>query len=124
MNLNQVTVLSNDLAKSAAFYKQLGLQLIVDSIPRYARFICPDGASTFSLHHTDESISNNGPILYFECEALDEKVAELIKNGVSFDLMPTDQEWLWREAHLSDPDGNKIILYYAGENRVNPPWRV
>ena len=37
---------------------------------------------------------------------------------------PTDQHWLWREAILHDPSGNKIKLYWAGENRLNPPWRV
>jgi hypothetical protein len=23
-----------------------------------------------------------------------------------------------------DPDGNKIILFFGGDNRKNPPWRV
>lgn len=124
MNLNQVTVLSRDLIKSVPFYQALGLKLIVDSIPRYVRFVCPDGNSTFSLHHTNEEIGRNGPTLYFECEELDKTVERLIEKGFQFTLLPTDQEWLWREAHLSDPDGNRIILYYAGENRVNPPWRV
>jgi hypothetical protein len=32
--------------------------------------------------------------------------------------------YLWREAVLHDPSGNKIKLYWAGENRLNPPWRV
>ena len=32
--------------------------------------------------------------------------------------------WLWREARLVDPSGNVICLYHAGENRLNPPWRV
>ena len=35
-----------------------------------------------------------------------------------------NQEWLWREAYTSDPNGNRICLFYAGENRKNPPWRV
>ncbi len=34
MNLNQVTVPAKDVAVSVEFYKKLGLQLIVDSIPR------------------------------------------------------------------------------------------
>lgn len=48
MNLNQVTVPSLDLAKSISFYKRLGLKLIVEALPHYARFVCPDGDSTFS----------------------------------------------------------------------------
>ncbi len=40
------------------------------------------------------------------------------------DADPVDQRWLWREAYLSDPDGNTICLYHAGENRLHPPWRI
>ena len=49
---------------------------------------------------------------------------KLKQKGLKFDLDPTDQRWLWREARLKDPFNNQIILYYAGENRINPPWRI
>ena len=124
MNLNQVTVPSLDLEKSAAFYKKLGLQLIVDSIPHYARFLCPEGGATFSLHRVEKLLSGEGVSVYFECEDLDQRVAQLKKEGIQFVHDPVDQKWLWREALLHDPDGNRIILYFAGEHRINPPWRV
>lgn len=124
MNLNQITVPSLDLEKSVAFYKKLGLNLIVDSIPHYARFECPDGSSTFSIHHVDELSSGNGVWVYFECENLDEFVQLLVEKGIEIDEMPKNQNWLWREARLKDPDGNQLILFYGGENRLNPPWRV
>ena len=54
MNLNQVTVPSRDLSISIPFYEALGLYLIVHSGPHYARFECPDGHSTFSLHQVDK----------------------------------------------------------------------
>jgi hydroxymethylpyrimidine/phosphomethylpyrimidine kinase len=38
--------------------------------------------------------------------------------------MPRDEDWLWREARLRDPAGNRICLYAAGEARRFPPWRV
>jgi len=47
MNLNQITIPSIDLEKAVVFYKKLGLQLIVDALPKYVRFECPDGESTF-----------------------------------------------------------------------------
>jgi len=50
MNLNQVTVPSHDLEIAIPFYEKLGLNLIVKALPHYARFECPDGESTFSLH--------------------------------------------------------------------------
>ena len=63
-------------------------------------------------------------MIYFESETLDADVAYLKSRGVAFDTEPTDQSWLWREAHLRDPAGNALILYYAGKNRTHPPWRV
>jgi hypothetical protein len=51
-------------------------------------------------------------------------VEELKGRGIVFTQDPTDQRWLWREARLSDPAGNVICLYRAGENRRNPPWRI
>ncbi|MGH9764766.1 MAG: VOC family protein, partial [Blastocatellia bacterium] len=62
--------------------------------------------------------------VYFECHDLDQTVRSLKAKGLIFESDPADQEWLWREAYLRDPDGNLICLYYAGENRLNPPWRV
>jgi hypothetical protein len=52
------------------------------------------------------------------------RVAELQERGIHFDEPPSDRRWLWREARLKDPAGNQLILYYAGVNRKNPPWRV
>ena len=124
MNLNQITVPTLDLEKSIAFYQTLGLQLIVKASPGYARFVCPEGGSTFSVHLVEELPQGNGIMIYFECTQLDDKVQELASQGISFDEMPTDQPWLWREARLKDPDGNQIKLFYAGENRLSPPWRL
>jgi len=124
MNLNQITVPSLDLTKSIAFYETLGLKLIVKSLPHYARFECPDGDSTFSLHQTEELPKGEGIYVYFECENLDEEVETLKQKGIQFDLEPTDQKWLWREARLKDVDGNQLILFHGGENRLNPPWRI
>ena len=124
MNLNQITVPSLDLEQSIPFYEKLGLKLIVKALPHYARFECPDGSSTFSLHRTEDLPKGEGVYVYFECENLDERVNSLKEKGIEFDLEPTDQSWLWREARLKDVDGNQLILYYAGENRLNPPWRI
>jgi len=68
--------------------------------------------------------SGEGTSIYFECENLDEHVQRLKKDGIKFELEPTDQRWLWREARLKDLDGNHLILYNAGKNRLNPPWRI
>ncbi|MGB5621595.1 MAG: VOC family protein [Gammaproteobacteria bacterium] len=124
MDLNQVTVPATDVAASVAFYRALGLKLIVDSVPRYARFECPDGDSTFSVHRVGQAPDTTGLTVYFECRDLDETVTRLQAAGLVFDGGPEDQRWLWREARLKDPSGNEICLYAAGENRRSPPWRI
>ncbi|MDO9587139.1 MAG: VOC family protein [Brevundimonas sp.] len=121
MNLNQVTVEVSDIPRARDFYRRLGLELIVSS-DHYARFLCPGGA-TFSIHLA-RSPAPGGTMVYFECGDLDDRVLALKAAGVAFDSGPEDQRWLWREARLCDPDGNRLCLYFAGENRINPPWRV
>lgn len=122
MNLNQITLPVNNMKKSTKFYRDLGFTQIVDT-PHYARFECPEGDSTFSLS-LDNSDFVSSAVIYFEHEKLDEWVKNLKEKGFSFDQEPTDQRYLWREAILSDPSGNKIKLYWAGNARKNPPWRV
>lgn len=123
MNLNQITVPTLDLALSIPFYQTLGLTLIVKS-PHYARFQCRDGNATFSLHQVAVLPQGEGIWVYFECENLDEYVDSLIAQGIVFEEMPNDKTWLWREARLKDPDNHQLILYFAGENRLNPPWKI
>ncbi|WP_299046621.1 VOC family protein [uncultured Polaribacter sp.] len=124
MNLNQITVPVLDISKSILFYENIGLRLIVKALPHYARFECPDGNSTFSIHLTKELPAGEGIYIYFECENLDEQVEKIKSKGIVFDQEPTDKSWLWREARLKDLDGNQLILFYAGKNRLNPPWRI
>ena len=106
------------------FIKKIGLELIVHSAPHYARFLCPGGGSTFSLHQTDKLPTGEGIWVYFEIVNLDSYVQSLQAKGIVFDELPNDKPWLWREARLKDPDQNQLILYYAGVNRKAPPWKI
>ena len=124
MNLNQITVPVSDLERSMSFYQKLGLILIVKSLPDYARFECPVGDATFSLHRSSIISNDEGVWIYFEVDDLDAHVKSLMKDGISFEELPADKPWLWREARLKDPDNNQIILYFAGNNRKDPPWRI
>ena len=121
MKLNQVTLPAADLAASIAFYEKLGFVLIVKDA-HYARLENPDDLSTLSLELRADG--GDGAHVYFECEDLNVRVAALKEKGVAFDSGPQDQSWLWREAWLRDPAGNKLCLFLAGENRRFPPWRV
>ena len=105
MKLNQVTVAVNAIEPAVAFYRGMGLRLIVLS-PHYARFECPDGDATFSLHLAPGSVSQHATVIYFECDDLDDRVARLREQGYEFTQLPRDELWLWREARIKDPSGN------------------
>jgi catechol 2,3-dioxygenase-like lactoylglutathione lyase family enzyme len=124
MNLNQVTVGCLDLDASVQFYLRLGLRQIVSSPPDYARFECPDGGATFSLHREARVPQDGTSVVYFEVEDLDATVRTLRAEGLSFEQEARDQPWLWREAYLRDPAGNRVCLFHAGRNRLFPPWRL
>ena len=119
--LNHVAVPADDVAASERFYRTLGLAQIVRSRPGYARFETEGGVS-FSVIAAEDSEAL--PIAYFECGDLDVMVKYLKSQGVVFDTEPTDRRWGWREARLTDPAGNALCLYQAGEMRRYPPWRI
>lgn len=121
MDLNQITVVCRDYGASVRFYRTLGLTQIVDSPPRYARFETPAG-TTLSVHQGDTVAP--GTVIYFEVDDVDATVSALQTKGVVFESGPVDQDWLWREAYLCDPAGNRLCIYSAGENRRFPPWRM
>ncbi|HNI27663.1 MAG TPA: hypothetical protein PLJ29_14970, partial [Leptospiraceae bacterium] len=97
---------------------------IVKNLPDYARFECTEGDSTFSVHKAEKLPEGEGTIVYFETQDLERLTEKLILDGIVFETGPVLQGWLWKEASLKDPDGNRIILFTAGENRKNPPWRL
>jgi catechol 2,3-dioxygenase-like lactoylglutathione lyase family enzyme len=122
MNLNQVTLPALSVGESVDFYRAMGFELIVNA-PHYARFKSTVGDATFSVHAAEVLAEAPKTIIYFECAALDRQIAELRAKGLHIAQDPRDEAWLWREARLIDPSGNVVCLYYAGENRLNPPWR-
>jgi len=120
-NLNQITLGATDYASSVTFYRALGLVQIVDSPDNgYARFEAGNGA-TLSVHVGEAA---GGAMAYLECADLDARVLALASEGFAIDQMPRDESWGWREARLCDPAGNVLCLYFGGENRRYPPWRI
>jgi predicted enzyme related to lactoylglutathione lyase len=123
MNLNQVTLPAVDLDRAVDFYRRMGFKQIVGS-PHYARFECPQGDSTFSLHRVPQMAAESHVVVYFETADVDAEVRRLQVAGFEFTQPPRDEPWLWREARLKDPGGNELCLFHAGEIRKNPPWKL
>jgi len=125
MRLNQVTLPVSDIDRARAFWRALGFTLIVEA-PHYCRFEAPAGGATLSIA-MEPGAAGAGPKIYFEFDSaadLDAAVARFAEAGIAFDAAPADQHWLWREARLRDPDGNRLVFYFAGKNRLHPPWRI
>ena len=85
---------------------------------------CGSSSDSASPSTDLEAPATSSVELYFECETLDETVAMLKAAGPRFEQDPTDMSYLWREARLRDPDGYDVRLYFAGVNRLDPPWKV
>lgn len=122
MLLNQLTIPVSNVALSLPFYQGFGLKAIVIS-EHYARLFEAKSGTTLSLMKTAGEIVNP-TVIYFETENVTNTVNDLLSKGYTFYEMPTQKSWLWEEAHLKDRDGNTICIYHAGENRLNPPWKV
>ena len=131
MILNQITLPCTEetFRSCLEFYQALGLVLIVHTHDAYARFECPvdeTGAppSTLSLHVVDGPLppSEARAVIYLETEDPRADVERLGALGIAIGDA-VEQRWLWTEAPLTDPAGNPIKIYQAGENRRFPPWR-
>lgn len=126
MKMNQITISVLDMAATCKFYRNLGCEMIVDE-DAYSRMLAPDGVNSFSFVKVDKIADTSVCHLYFEFDSaaeLDAKVVEFQAMDFAEFSDPIDQNWRWRESHVNDPSGYVIVLYYAGENRIFPPWGV
>ncbi len=124
MRLSHVTLHVTDIAGSRAFYERLGFVLIV-AADHYCRFVVGAG-TTLSLEAHDGPLAPAAMICieFDTCSALDREIARLDSAGIAIAEMPNDKTWLWREARLIDPDGHVLVYFFAGDNKLDPPWRV
>jgi catechol 2,3-dioxygenase-like lactoylglutathione lyase family enzyme len=129
MRLSHVTLHVADVPRSRDFYLRFGFELIVDEA-RYARFLARvgegPGNETLSIERREGPFRPAAQMgLEFPTAgALDAYVADLRQRGIPGVEGPVDREWLWRDARVVDPDGHEWMLFYAGRNKLDPPWRV
>jgi catechol 2,3-dioxygenase-like lactoylglutathione lyase family enzyme len=124
MRLSHVTLHVTDIPRSRGFYESLGFTLIV-SADHYCRFLV-GGETTLSIEAHPAPITPAAHVcIEFDTPAaLDAEIDRLAAAGVAIAEQPNDKRWLWREARLIDPDGHVLIYFFAGENKLDPPWRV
>lgn len=124
MRLNHITLPVTNVEASVGFYTRLGLTQIVANYPEYARLLSPQGEVTLSLHRAGQSAGSSRASIHFEVDDVDQTVERFKREGFIFVCDPVDQPYLWREAIMLDPDGHRVFVYHAGENRLDPPWHV
>lgn len=122
MQLNHATLPAHNYDASIAFYTALGLHQIVAAPPRYARFEM-EGGATLSIEITPDARAGTAEI-FLHCDDVDADFAAAASRGLAFDHAPRDETYLWRCARITDPAGNHIILFHAGQNQRFPPWRL
>jgi lactoylglutathione lyase len=111
MQVGYVNVFVKDFPRAVAFYKDvLGLDLQSEEAQfGYASF--NGGPISFALAETDdESLVGRHTGIGFMVTDIDKSYADLIAQGVEFDMKPTKQPWGGTLALFKDPDGNIFYL--------------
>jgi catechol 2,3-dioxygenase-like lactoylglutathione lyase family enzyme len=125
-----IGVVVADLARSAAFYRELGLEFPEPLDPEghgHVEASLPGGLRL--MLDSEESISSFAPEwsppsgdprvgLAFRCDSpaeVDEAYARLRSAGAQVQKEPWDADWGQRYAQLKDPDGNAVDLFASLE---------
>jgi catechol 2,3-dioxygenase-like lactoylglutathione lyase family enzyme len=119
MNLDALGIVSRDIAKSIAFYKILGVDLIQKGEPDHFEGSTPSGVRVMldsvslmkRLHPGWQEPSGCGVILCFvqnSPPAVDALYANFLAAEFTGLTAPWDAFWGQRHASVLDPDGNQI----------------
>ncbi len=121
MKLDMIGIVTADIQKSLAFYRQLGLE--IPSVPddeNHVEITLENGLrfawdalemmKTFDPHITLQPHSV-GAFLCGSPGEVDTKYAELTRAGYESHLAPWDAFWGQRYATVRDPDGNTVDLF-------------
>ena len=119
MRFDGVAIITDDVARSRAFYQQV-LQREADGGETHAVFSL--GGFTLTLWHTagmEEAVpgsmqgaGHGGYTLSFEVEDVDREYDRLQPMDLTWILKPTTHAWGRRSVWFRDPDGN-IVNFHA-----------
>jgi lactoylglutathione lyase len=125
MKLSQIRLITNDINKSVAFYRDV-MEFSLGTYAEEMQFASFNTGETkieiFSRQQISDVLgeknlpndveSQSQFLLCLAVDEIDEVCAGLKKKGVLFINEPQDRkDWNARVAHLRDPDGNVIELY-------------
>ncbi|MBP2327518.1 putative glyoxalase superfamily protein PhnB [Kibdelosporangium banguiense] len=127
VRLNVVGIVVQDMGRSLAFYRRLGLDVPAgaDGEPHVEAVLAGGMKLTWDTEATIRSFmpgfqrhghGNDGMSLAFELDSpaeVDTLYQELVDLGHHGEMKPWDAFWGQRYAVLHDPDGNGVDLYCA-----------
>lgn len=118
-----VGLVVQDMARSLAFYRRLGLNVptsadtephVEAALPGGMRIAWDTVETIQSFHPAYTPSQGNRISLAFRCESpaeVDKTYAELVEAGYDGHLEPFDAFWGQRYATVHDPDGNAVDLF-------------
>jgi len=124
--MNAIGVIASDLERSAAFYRQLGIEFpdpldpeghghVEAPLPGGLRFML-DSVDTIKSFDPDWEPPSGGHrvAIAFACESsaeVDAAYSSLLESGGRSHKEPWDAFWGMRYAQVADPDGNIVDLF-------------
>lgn len=114
-----ITIPSQDLNKSIAFYNALGMQLVELEENHHAHFENKQHNVIFTAYLVP-TLPEYDVKVYFEIDHLEEYEARFRESVLS---KTTLKNWGGKEVHLKDPDGNHLVLYQKFKATNLPPWQ-
>lgn len=121
-----IGLVSNNLERSAAFYRHLGLEFpepvdpeghghVEAKLPGGLRFMLDTVETIKSFDPEWEPPSGgHGGAIAFRCDSpaeVDDAYGRLLESGGSSHKEPWDAPWGMRYAEVKDPDGNLVDLF-------------
>jgi uncharacterized glyoxalase superfamily protein PhnB len=122
-----IGVVASDLARSAAFYRALGLEFpepldpdghghVEASLPGGMRFMLDteETVRSFDPEWSPPSGGGHRISLAFRCDSpaeVDAVYERLLESGATAHKEPWDAAWGQRYAEVKDPDGNVVDLF-------------
>jgi len=120
--LDALGIVSSDLARTRAFYSQLGIEFaegddhVEATMPNGLRLMVDTEDVIRSFNPDWTRATGNQVALAFACESpaeVDELYARVVAAGFEGEKEPWDAFWGHRYAQLRDPDGVPVDLFAA-----------
>jgi catechol 2,3-dioxygenase-like lactoylglutathione lyase family enzyme len=108
LSISAVTLWTKDMARSVAFYRSLGFELIYGGeTERFTSLRAGSGYLNLATVEASGKIPSWGRVIFY-VEDVDAFHEEAVRAGHQPDFAPRDAAWGERYFHLDDPDGHAL----------------